>query len=96
MTMPTQPPSTRPTSPLICSLRSDQDAPLSLVGGKGANLVRLIQARFPVPDGFVITTAAYRAFVTSAGIGQAGADPDQLQARLIAAPIPMNLSVEIV
>ncbi len=32
----------------------------SLVGGKAANLGRLIRAGFPVPDGFVITTQAYR------------------------------------
>ncbi len=32
----------------------------SLVGGKAANLGRLIRAGFPVPDGFVVTTQAYR------------------------------------
>jgi pyruvate,water dikinase len=66
-----------------------------LVGGKGANLARLARAGFPVPEGFVITTAAYRAFVTSAGIGQADTDPDQLQARITAAPIPAELSAHI-
>ncbi len=39
------------------------EAPLAIVGGKGAGLSRLAQAGFPVPPGFVITTAAYRAFV---------------------------------
>ncbi len=39
------------------------DATLARVGGKGANLVRLARAGFPVPPGFLITTAAYRAFV---------------------------------
>ena len=39
------------------------DATLALVGGKGANLSRLARAGFPVPPGFLITTAAYRAFV---------------------------------
>ncbi len=32
----------------------------SLVGGKAANLGRLIRAGFPVPDGFVVTTQAFR------------------------------------
>lgn len=38
---------------------------LSLAGGKGANLGELIRAGFPVPDGFVVTTAAYDAFVAT-------------------------------
>lgn len=87
---------TSPTNPLICSLRGDDDAPLSLAGGKGANLARLVRAGFPVPDGFVITTAAYHAFLQSAGIGRAEADPAQLQTRITAAPIPENLSSQIV
>jgi phosphoenolpyruvate synthase/pyruvate phosphate dikinase len=36
---------------------------LPLAGGKGANLGVLIQAGLPVPPGFCITTAGYRAFV---------------------------------
>ena len=32
---------------------------VSLVGGKAANLGRLIAAGFPVPDGFVVTTQAH-------------------------------------
>jgi phosphohistidine swiveling domain-containing protein len=42
------------------------DAPdqlLDLVGGKGMNLSRLVQARVSVPPGFVITTLVYRAFL---------------------------------
>ena len=39
------------------------EATLSLVGGKSANLSRLSQAGFPVPSGFLVTTAAYRTFV---------------------------------
>jgi len=33
---------------------------LRLAGGKAVNLARLIDAGFPVPDGFVVTTAAFR------------------------------------
>ena len=38
------------------------------VGGKGANLARLRGIGLPVPDGFVITTAAYLAALAAAGI----------------------------
>ena len=34
-------------------------AELDAVGGKGANLGELVHAGFPVPDGFILTTAAY-------------------------------------
>lgn len=40
-----------------------EEATLPLVGGKGANLARLARAGLPVPDGFLITTLAYQAFV---------------------------------
>ena len=52
------------THPLIRAL----DAPaLSLAdaGGKGANLGALVRAGLPVPPGFVVLTAAYRAFVAA-------------------------------
>jgi phosphoenolpyruvate synthase/pyruvate phosphate dikinase len=42
---------------------SDPDAQLALVGGKGASLARLSAAGLPVPVGFHVTTAAYKAFV---------------------------------
>jgi len=42
---------------------SDASAALSQVGGKGASLARLAIAGLPVPDGFHVTTAAYRRFV---------------------------------
>ena len=43
--------------------RDDADQALASLGGKGAALLRLTRAGIPVPEGFVITTAAYRAFV---------------------------------
>ena len=39
------------------------DAGLETVGGKGANLIKLANAGFPVPNGFMIPTMAYRQFV---------------------------------
>ena len=39
------------------------DLDLSVLGGKGINLCRLVRAGFPVPPGIVLTTAGYREFV---------------------------------
>ncbi|HSW96442.1 MAG TPA: phosphoenolpyruvate synthase [Candidatus Saccharimonadales bacterium] len=36
---------------------------IPLVGGKGANLGEMIQAGFPVPNGFIVTTNAYYQFI---------------------------------
>lgn len=49
-------------------------ATLALAGGKGLNLAALAQAKFPVPQGFIVTTEAYRAFVAA----------NQLQPRILA------------
>jgi len=43
--------------PLILPLSDARDA--ALVGGKAVNLASLLRGGFPVPQGFVITTAAY-------------------------------------
>ncbi|MCY2988427.1 MAG: PEP-utilizing enzyme [Planctomycetota bacterium] len=47
---------------------------ISLAGGKAANLGRLIRAGFPVPDGFVITTRAYRLAQEQAAVGSVPAE----------------------
>ncbi|MCL2648080.1 MAG: PEP-utilizing enzyme [Phycisphaerales bacterium] len=47
------------TGPYILSLSESTE--VRLVGGKAINLAALIRAGFPVPDGFVITTAAFHA-----------------------------------
>ncbi len=39
------------------------------VGGKAANLGEMIQAKFPVPEGFVVTANAYRAFISDNSLG---------------------------
>src|SRR5690606_25346046 len=41
---------------------------LARAGGKGANLGELIHGGFPVPTGFVVSTAAYDGFVDGAGL----------------------------
>jgi pyruvate,water dikinase len=45
--------------PLVVHLRDLDGRALPLAGGKAANLGELIQARFPVPEGFCVTTGAY-------------------------------------
>jgi len=54
---------------------NDSQATLETVGGKGASLARLANAGLPVPGGFHVTTAAYRAFVAA----------NDLQPRILAA-----------
>jgi phosphohistidine swiveling domain-containing protein len=61
---------------------ADPRATLETVGGKGASLARLVTAGLPVPDGFHVTTAAYRRFV---------ADND-LQPGILAALEPVDVS----
>ena len=39
------------------------DPSLSVAGGKGASLARLVDAGFPVPPGFLLPTSAYQAYV---------------------------------
>lgn len=48
----------------------DRAADLATVGGKGASLAKLVGAGLPVPPGFHVTTGAYRAFVSSGGLGE--------------------------
>jgi pyruvate,water dikinase len=52
-----------PESELIVSLSDASRGDVSKVGSKAANLNDLIDKGFPVPDGFVVTTAAYTLFV---------------------------------
>jgi phosphohistidine swiveling domain-containing protein len=52
--------------PSIVRLSSRRAVNDSLTGGKGAGLARVFRAGFPVPPGFVITTAAFREPIGSA------------------------------
>ena len=47
---------------------ADTQATIATVGGKGASLARLAGAGLPVPDGFHLTTDAYRHFVAANGL----------------------------
>lgn len=55
------------TAELILTLH-DPKANLDIVGGKGASLAKLARAGFRVPDGFHVTTLAYRLYVESNGL----------------------------
>lgn len=44
---------------------------LECTGGKGANLARLVDAALPVPEGFCVTTAAYRTLIDTPDIRSA-------------------------
>lgn len=41
---------------------------ISLVGGKGANLGKMVRAGLPVPPGFCVTTDAYKQFIQEMGL----------------------------
>ena len=59
---------------------ADPRATLPVAGGKGASLARLAAADLPVPDGFHVTTEAYRRLV----------DENELQPRILAALEPAD------
>jgi len=44
---------------------SDPSASLETAGGKGMSLAKMLAAGLPVPDGFHVTTSAYRGFVAA-------------------------------
>lgn len=48
----------------------DDAVDVDFVGGKAASLRRLRAGGVPTPDGLVVTTAAYRAFVAHRGLGE--------------------------
>lgn len=76
-----------------CTMRltDPEAADPRLTGGKGAGLAALAGAGFPVPPGFVITTAAYPDVAADDDPSQPGrphppmAVPDQLAAEIVAA-----------
>jgi phosphoenolpyruvate synthase/pyruvate phosphate dikinase len=53
--------------PYVLAFSDIDQTSLPYVGGKGANLGELNKAGFPVPDGFCVTTSAYRRFIETSG-----------------------------
>ncbi|SDO44036.1 PEP/pyruvate-binding domain-containing protein [Lentzea jiangxiensis] len=68
-------------------LSADLDEPPEVIGGKAHGLVVLHRLGLPVPAGFVVTTAACRAFLRD------GRLPDGLRDELAAATLPPVVSV---
>src|SRR6185295_4003099 len=67
------------TSEFVCELAECRD--VALVGGKGANLGKLVRAGFPVPSGFVVGTRAFE-FAREA-LGEAGGIPQTIPAEVM-------------
>src|SRR4051812_40835953 len=76
---------------------------LALAGGKGANLGELVRGGFPVPEGMVVSTAAYTSVVESNGLAatieaalRAGDGTAGIRAAFESATVPDGLRAEIV
>ena len=82
----------------ISAVRRDH---LELAGGKGANLGDLVRAGFPVPDGFVVSTAAYHSVVEQAGLdpvitgGLADGDGARIRVAFEQATVPDAIAAAI-
>ncbi|AUZ36043.1 phosphoenolpyruvate synthase [Arthrobacter sp. PGP41] len=77
-------------------------ADLASAGGKGANLGELVRQGFPVPAGFVVTTAAYGTLMADTGLGaelegllKAGDAGAQIRALFAQARIPSRVIADI-
>jgi rifampicin phosphotransferase len=83
----------------VAPLRDFDREDVSSAGGKGANLGELVRAGLPVPDGFVITTAAYAAAVQPIDLRIADrlAEDDwvSIRADIEATSMPSELCAEI-
>lgn len=79
--------------PLVIGLRDPASADAALAGGKAANLGELIRGTLPVPEGFVLTTAAYR-LAARPGHGDT-CSPAAAAAALREAPVPPAVAEEL-
>ncbi|MGY3567372.1 PEP/pyruvate-binding domain-containing protein [Sinomonas sp. RB5] len=77
------------TPPRVLPLAAVGAGDLPAVGGKGANLGELMAAGLPVPPGFVVTTAAYRAHAAAAGLDPEAAAEDPARARDLLTSTPL-------
>lgn len=75
---------------LVRSLGSLRSSDAGIAGGKGANLGELMAAGFPVPDGFVLTTDAYRLTARSTAADEAG--PSEAVRRLRTSEVPPEIA----
>lgn len=54
--------------PFVVWFKDVDKGDIGIVGGKGANLGEMTQAKFPVPNGFIVTAQAYFHFLDEAGL----------------------------
>ena len=73
------------THEMLVPLRTESDPSVALVGGKAASLVRLARAGFPVPDGWLVTTAFFGAWTDAVG-----GSPEWQEVRALAAAAPVR------
>jgi pyruvate,water dikinase len=94
-----------------CALAEITPADTAQVGGKAATLAQLRAAGFSVPDGFVLTTAAYHQLARTSGLNERLGrelreldvdDPDELgrvsrslRELVLTAPLPAQIEVAI-
>lgn len=85
---------------LIVSLSGLRTLDPQLIGGKAANIAAMVNAGFPVPAAFCITTAAYRRQVKETSIGRSLAtlvgDPETTPQQLSESIRPSLLAAAIV
>jgi pyruvate,water dikinase len=77
---------------LVRPLADVRGGDLDSVGGKAANLGELLHAGFDVPDGFVLTTDAYRQAASAAAVDPR--QPARAAEQLRAAPVPEPIAAE--
>ena len=75
--------------PVVVRLADIRAADTEIAGGKGANLGELIAAGFAVPDGFILTTAAYAAGARAAKVDPSKPDDAAERLRSTAVPRPV-------
>src|SRR5215831_12684175 len=93
-------------TPMVAWLDSSEAGSLAAVGGKGANLSRMIRAGLPVPPGFCVTTNAYAEVAAATAIDLdsfSAATTEELKAlaaqareEFLRAPMPREIAAAIV
>lgn len=96
------------STPWVVPIGAAAGLPADEVGLKARNLSRMERGGLPVPDGFVVTAAAWRAFARQSGLDRAcqsalaGATRErlpalagELAARCLSAPLPPGLESQV-
>src|SRR5262245_16079855 len=81
---------TAPRGSFVVQLKEVSGADLSRVGSKAANLGELSRAGFPVPDGFILTIAAFERFTEANGLRS-----DSTLDEVTAARVPADVQNEL-